>query len=67
MPTKRAILAELTSQELRDGLDGYGLQVEDRRVRAQLVDTLASSRKARIGEVLPRPLPGSVEGVVSGV
>ena len=52
MPTKRAILAELTSQELRDALDGYVLEVDDRRVRAQLVDALARSRKVQLGEVL---------------
>ena len=52
MPTKRAILAELTSHELRDAIDGYGLQVDDRRVRAQLVDALARSRKVQLGEVL---------------
>ena len=52
MPTKRAILAELTSHELRAAVDGYGLQVGDRRVKAQLVDTLAGSRKARIAEML---------------
>ena len=53
MPTKRAILAELTSRELRAALDSYGLQVEDRRVKADLVDAVARSRKARIGEILP--------------
>ena len=53
MPTKRAILAELTSRELRAALDGYRLEVDDRRVRAQLVDAVARSRKARIGEILP--------------
>ena len=52
MPTKRAILAELTSQELRDALDGYVLEVDDRRVRAQLVDALARSRKARVEQIL---------------
>ena len=52
MPTKRAVLAELTSQELRDGLDGCGLQVDDRRVRAQLVGALARSRKARVEQIL---------------
>ena len=52
MPTKRAILAELTSHELRDAIDGYGLQVEDRRVRAQLVDALGRSRKARVEQIL---------------
>ena len=52
MPTKRAILAELTSRELRDAIDGYGLGVDDRRVRAQLVDALARSRKVQLTEVL---------------
>ena len=52
MPTKRAILAELTSHELRGAVDGYALQVGDRRVKTQLVDALAGSRKARIDEIL---------------
>ena len=52
MPTKRALLAELTSHELRAVVDGCGLEVEDRRVKAHLVDTAAHSRKARIGEIL---------------
>ena len=52
MPTKRAILAELTSHELRDAIDGYGLEVDDRRIRAQLVDALARSRKVQLTEVL---------------
>ena len=53
MLTKRAILTELTSRELRAALDSYGLQVEDRRVKADLVAAVARSRKARIGEILP--------------
>ncbi len=52
MPTKRAILAELTSRELRDAIDSFGLQAEDRRVSAQLVDALARSRRARVAEIL---------------
>ena len=52
MPTKRAVLAELTSHELRGAVDGYALQVEDRRVKAQLVAVLAGSRKVRVGEML---------------
>ena len=53
MPTKRAILARLTAKELRTGVDSQGLHVGDRRVKAQLVDALAGSRKARLGEMLP--------------
>ena len=52
MPTKRAIVAELTSQELRAAVDGYGLEVGDRRVKTGLIDAVARSRKARIGELL---------------
>ena len=52
MPTKRAILAALTAQELRTVADSYGLPVEDRRVKARLIDAVARSRKARIAEVL---------------
>ena len=52
MPTKRAILAELTRTELRDNLDYYELTVDDRRVKAQLENALARSRKARIDEIL---------------
>ena len=52
MPTKRAILAELTRAELRINLDYYELTVDDRRVKAQLEDALARSRKARVDEIL---------------
>ena len=52
MPTKRAVLAELTRPELRAVVGGYGLSVADRRVKAQLVDATARSRKARITEIL---------------
>lgn len=52
MPTKRAVLAELTANELRVNVDYYDLPIGDRRVRNQLIDALARSRKARIGEIL---------------
>ena len=52
MPTKRTILAQLTRDELLDNLDYYELDVGDRRVKDQLVEVLASSRKARLEEVL---------------
>ena len=54
MPTKRAVLAELTRAELRANLDHYELTVNDRRVKSQLVDALARSRKARLNEMLLR-------------
>ncbi len=46
------ILSELTSRELRAGVDLYALQVADRRVKAQLVDALARSRTARVDTIL---------------
>ena len=52
MPTKRTILSELTRDELRDNVDHYGLDVDDRRVKSQLVDALTGSRKARLDEML---------------
>ena len=53
MPTKRAILSELTADELRANVDYYDLPVYDRRVKTELVDALAASRKARLKEILP--------------
>ena len=53
MPTKRAILDQLTAKELRAAVVGHELHVDDRRVKAQLVDALAGSRKVRLAEVLP--------------
>ena len=53
MPQKRAVLAELTTDEVRAVVDRCELQVEDRGVKAHLVDAVARSRKARIGEILP--------------
>lgn len=52
MPTKRTILLGLTSRELRAIVASYQLPVEDRRVKAHLVDAVVRSRKARIAEVL---------------
>ena len=53
MPTKRAILSELTAEELRANVEYYELPVHDRRVKTELVDALAGSRKARLDEILP--------------
>ena len=52
MPTTHAILAELTAEELRASIDFYELAVADRRVKQQLVDALARSRKAQLDEIL---------------
>lgn len=53
MPTKRNVLAQLKRDELLEALDWYELEVDDRRVRDQLVDALAKSNKARLAEILP--------------
>src|SRR2546421_6149463 len=53
MPTKREVLAVLGRDDLLACLDHYGLEVRDRRVKDDLVDALASTRKARLDEVLP--------------
>ncbi len=53
MPTKRAILSELTADELRANAEYYELEVHDRRLKTELVDALAASRKARLDEILP--------------
>ena len=53
MSTKRAILSELTADELRANVEYYELEVYDRRVKTELVDALAGSRKARLDEILP--------------
>ena len=52
MPTERAILAELTADDLREYVEYYELDVADRRVKAQLIDALAECEKARIEEML---------------
>ena len=52
MPAKRAILSTLTRHELRTSIDAFGLHVDDRRVKAQLVEALARSRKARVHHIL---------------
>ena len=52
MTTKRAVLKELTTNELRANVDYYELPVQDRRLKTQLVDVLARSRGARVDEIL---------------
>ena len=52
MPTKRAILTALTRHELRAAVDDYDVRVDDRRVKTQLVDALAGSRRIRLDDLL---------------
>jgi type I restriction enzyme M protein len=53
MPSKRAVLEQLTLDELRPLVERFDLAVTDRRVRQQLVDAVASSKRATLAEVLP--------------
>ena len=64
MPTKRAILSELTADELRANVEYYHLDVHDRRVKTEL-----PQRPGRIAEGPARrdpagPLAGPPEGAV---
>ena len=52
MPSKRSILDELTLDELRANLDHYDLEVDDRRVRTQLIDALARARQVRVADIV---------------
>ena len=52
MPTKRQVLETLTRNELLNLADLHGLEVEDRRVRDQLIDAAASSRKVALADAL---------------
>lgn len=67
MPTKRELLTKLTTRELRESLDFHDLTVDDRRVRSQLVDALAGSRRARIGETLGRLPRGRLKELCRGL
>ena len=52
MPTKRDVLEHLKRDELLAALDRYDLPVRDRRVRGELVEALAGSRRAPLPEIL---------------
>ncbi len=52
MANKREVLGHLKRDELVEAVEQFELQVEDRRVRDQLVNALGSSRKAGLAELL---------------
>ena len=52
MPTKRAILSELSTDDLRTYVDYYELEVADRRMKAGLIDALVGCEEASIEEIL---------------
>jgi type I restriction enzyme M protein len=53
MPSKRAVLEQLSRDELQAIVEQHDLSVADRRVRDHLVDAVASSKKATLAELLP--------------
>ena len=67
MPTKRAILDQLTATELRTNVDRYDRYVDDRRVKSQLVAALARCPEGQARRAAAGTLPESPEGVVPGV
>lgn len=52
MPKKRDLLHHLTRDELAAAVNEYDLPVADRRVKDQLVETLAGSRKVTVEDLL---------------
>ena len=53
MPAKRDVLALLTRDELTSVVDQYDLSPVSRRKRDDLIEAVATSRKAKLEEVLP--------------
>ena len=54
MPTKSAILARLSRDELLGVLDANELAVPVRRVKDRFVEVLAASKQARLDDILLR-------------
>jgi len=52
MATKRQVLETMSKNDLLPWLDEFGLEVGDRRVKDEVVDALASSRKAPLDDIL---------------
>ena len=52
MPSKRAVIEALPTEELRQFVELFELEVSDRRKRDALVDALVGSKKAKLNEML---------------
>jgi type I restriction enzyme M protein len=52
MPSKRDVLAHLTRDELLATADRFELEVADRRVREQIFEAVASSKRAGLADAL---------------
>ena len=53
MPSKRDVLAQLSREELISVVERFELEVADRRKKDDLLEAVASSRKATLSDVLP--------------
>ena len=53
MPSKRDVLAQLSREELVSVVERFELEVADRRKKDDLLEAVASSKKATLAEVLP--------------
>lgn len=53
MPAKRDVLQHLSRDDFLDDVAEHDLTVADRRVRDQLVEALASSKKVTLAAVAP--------------
>ncbi len=56
MPTKIRVLEELKLDELRAAADEFELEVVDRRVRGDLLESLRRSKRARLAKILKSSL-----------
>ena len=52
MPSKRDVLGQFTRDELVEAVERFELPVADRRVKDQLLDAVASSKRAGLADVL---------------
>jgi len=52
MPTKRQVLESMSKNDLLPFVESWELEVADKRVKDQVVDALAKSKKARLEEIL---------------
>ncbi|HEY2292803.1 MAG TPA: N-6 DNA methylase [Thermoanaerobaculia bacterium] len=52
MPSKRDVLEQLKRDELLAAADRFELEIRDRRVRDEIVEALAGSRRAGLAEIL---------------
>jgi type I restriction enzyme M protein len=53
VPQKRDVFAQLSRDELNQVVERFELAVTDRRKRDGLIEVIAASKKATLGEILP--------------